>query len=93
MTRLAQQQAEQRQKRLVTIHCKTCGKDMGRRKPGSVTYCSRECVGKDPDIRQSKSNKRKALWADPAYRARMVTYAKERNADPNNRFGYHHPPQ
>jgi endogenous inhibitor of DNA gyrase (YacG/DUF329 family) len=82
-----QQRAERRQNRLVTIHCKTCGRDMGRRKPGSVTYCSRECVGKDPDIRRSKSEQRRLKWQDPAYRKQMADRARARNADPNNRFG------
>lgn len=93
MTRLAMtpayyaERAEWRQQQLVIIHCKTCGKDMGQRKPGSVTYCSRSCVGKDPAIRESKSEKRKALWQNPVYRADRAAQAKRQVADPNSRFG------
>ena len=82
-----QQRAEQRQKRLVTIHCKTCHKDMGRRKPGSVTYCGRRCVGRDPDISRSKSEKRFLKWQDPAYRQAMSERARVQVADPTSRFG------
>lgn len=86
-----QQRAEQRQKRRVTIHCKTCGKDMGKRKPGIVKFCSRECVGRDPTVRDSKAKKRKALWQDPAYRADMTARARVQVADPSSRFGKPHP--
>ena len=97
MTKLSQkpeyyaQREEERQKRLVTIHCKTCGQDMGRRKPGSVTYCSRECVGRDDAIKKSKSNARKLKWQDPAYRQAMSDRARVQVADPNSRFGQPRP--
>jgi len=97
MTQLARsalyfaERAAERRAREVTLHCKTCGQDMGRRRPGSVTYCSRECVGADPDIRQSKSAKRKALWQDPAYRAERAARARVQVADPNSRFGQPRP--
>jgi endogenous inhibitor of DNA gyrase (YacG/DUF329 family) len=81
------QRAAQRQKRLVTIHCKTCGKDIGRRKPGSISYCSRACVGRDDSIRASKSAKRAKLWQDPAYRQAMLDRARVQVADPTSRFG------
>lgn len=79
---------EQRQQaRLVEIHCKICHKNLGLRKPGSVTYCSRECVGRDSDIRASKAAKRRQLWADPEYRQQRSKEALTRNADPGNGFG------
>ena len=81
------QRAAERRARWVTIHCKTCGQDMGRRRPGSVTYCGRECVGKDPAIRAQKAAKRAQLWQDPAYRQAMSDRAKVQVADPNSRFG------
>ena len=86
----AEQRAEQRQQRRVLTQCKICHQEMGWRVPGSVTYCSRSCVGNDPDIRASKSAKRKKLWADPEYRHKMTEYAIARNADPTNGFGKHH---
>lgn len=85
-----QQRAEQQQQQRVLTQCKICHKEMGWRVPGSVQFCSRECVGKDPDIRASKSAKRKKLWADPEYRQKMAEYAIARNADPTNGFGKHH---
>lgn len=96
MTQLARspeycaERARKRQARLVTIYCKTCGKDLGLRVPGSVTYCSRECVGRDPAIRQSKSEKRQLKWQDPLYRQQRSEEAKARNADPTNGFGKNH---
>lgn len=84
------ERARKRQARFVRIHCKTCGKDLGLRAPGSVTYCSRECVGKDPAIRQSKSAKRRLKWQDPEYRQQRSEEAKARNADPTNGFGKNH---
>ena len=93
MTRLAMspeyyaQRAAERQQRLVTIYCKTCGKDIGLRVPGSVTYCSRECVGRDDSVKKSKSNARKLKWQDPAYRQAMSERARVQVADPNSRFG------
>lgn len=93
MTRLAmspeyeQQRAKQRQQRRVLTQCKICNKEMGWRVPGSVTYCSRECVGKDPAIQQSKAAKRRQLWQQTAYRQQRVAEAVARNADPDNGFG------
>ena len=84
------ERARKRQARLVRIHCKTCGKDLGLKIPGSVTYCSRKCVGKDPTIRQSKSEKRQLKWQDPEYRQQRSEEAKARNADPTNGFGKKH---
>lgn len=84
------ERARKRQAQLVRIHCKICGKDLGLRAPGSVTYCSRECVGRDPAIRQSKSEKRRQLWQDPEYRQQRSEEARARNADPTNRFGKNH---
>ena len=80
----------ERQKQRVLIQCKICHKEMGWRVPGSVQFCSRECVGKDPDIRASKSAKRKKLWADPEYRQRMTECAIARNADLANGFVENH---
>ena len=83
--------AEQRQKRLVETFCKICHRSLGLRKPSSrVRYCSRECVGADPDICRSKAEKRKALWQNPTYRQLMSDYAIARNADPSNGFGKNH---
>ena len=81
------QRAEQRQKQLVTIFCKICGKDMGRRKPGGINFCSRECVGRDPAIRAQKAAKRAKLWQDQSYRQAMSDRARVQVADPNSRFG------
>ena len=84
------ERARKRQARLVTIYCKTCGKDLGLKVPDSVTYCSRTCAGNDPDIRASKSAKRQQLWKDPVYRQQRSEEAKARNADPTNGFGKNH---
>lgn len=78
----AAKRERERQAQRIELHCKTCHKSLGLRAPGSVQFCSRECVGKDPDIRASKSAKRKKLWADPEYRQKMTECAIARNADP-----------
>ena len=94
MTKLASspsyyaERAAQRQKRLVETFCKICHRSLGLRKPGrKVTYCSRRCVGRDPDISRSKSEKRFLKWQDPAYRQAMSERARVQVADPNSRFG------
>jgi len=88
MSGVAAERAAQRRKQPVTLYCKTSGKDMGLRMPGrKVTYCSRRCVGRDPDISRSKSEKRFLKWQDPAYRQAMSERARVQVADPNSRFG------